>query len=208
MKLSIKRRTSLLLADAEVQPCSEKLLSWLTCLWTSQLRLVTAANISRCLFWVPFQSLIYACEDSAILHVILQEREESITNGIHVKPALLFPFSVPPRFSDNILISSEHRLQAHTVRLNSFNSITVGLARLSPLYLQLGWLTPLNSKSREAFGKIYEMTSRLKTSLSASSSPLYNAKVLQFEKEHPSLSSSAIGYFDCSTAVNQSCAVE
>lgn len=153
--------------NAEVRPAFQKPLSWLTRHWTSQLCLVVTAKVSRCLFGVRFQSLIYAWDDNAILHVILQEREESITNGIHAKQALLFPLSVPPRFYSDTLTSAEHWLQAHTVCHNSFSLITAGPAGLSPLYLQLGKLTPLNSKSWEAFGKIYKMTSRMKTSLPA-----------------------------------------
>lgn len=91
-------KDSPLSTNAEVQPAFQKLLSWLTRHWTSPLCLVVTANVSRCLFRVRFQSLIYAWDDNAILHVILQEREESITNGIRAKQALLFPLSVPPRF--------------------------------------------------------------------------------------------------------------
>lgn len=101
---------SLLSTDAKVQPAFQKLLSWLTHCWTSRLRLVATANVSRCLFRVHFQSLIYAWDDNAILHVILQEREESITNGIHAKQALLFTLCVPPRFSADTLTSAEHRI--------------------------------------------------------------------------------------------------
>lgn len=136
-----------------------KLLSWLTCLWTSPLHLAVSAKVSRCLFSVGFQSLIYAWDDNA---VILQEREESITNGIHAKQALLFPLSEPPRLSADTLSSAEHPQRAHTVCHNSFSSITAGPAGLHPLYFQLGRLTPLNSKRGEAFGKIYKMTFRIK----------------------------------------------
>lgn len=121
-----------------------KLLSWLTCLWTSPLHLALSAKVSRCLFSVGFQSLIYAWDDNAM---ILQEREESITNGIHAKQALLLPLSEPPRLS-----SAEHPQWAHTVCHNSFSSITAGPAGLPPLYFQLGRLTPLNPKRGEAFG--------------------------------------------------------
>lgn len=144
---------SLLSTDAEVQPAFQKLPSWLTHHWTSRLCLVAAANVSRCLFRVHFQSLIYAWDDNAILHVILQESEESITNGIHAKQVLLFALSVPPRFSADTLTSAEHRLRAHTVCHNSFSSITAGPAGLSLLYLQLGKLTPLNSKNGGSFWK-------------------------------------------------------
>lgn len=136
-----------------------KLLSRLTRHWTSPLCLVLTAKVSRCLFRVGFQSLIYAWDDNAMK---LQEREESITNGIHAKQALLFPLSEPPRLSADTLTSAERRLRAHTVCHNSFSSITAGPAGLSPLYFQLGRLTPLNSESGEAFGKIYKMTFRIK----------------------------------------------
>lgn len=121
-----------------------KLLSWLTCFWTSPLHLALGAKVSRCLFSVGLQSLIYAWDDNAM---ILQQRKESITNGIHAKQALLLPLSEPPRLS-----SAEHPQWAHTVCHNSFSSITAGPAGLPPLYFQLGRLTPLNSKRREAFG--------------------------------------------------------
>lgn len=127
--------------------CFSKLLSWLTRHWTSRLCLIVTANVSRCLFGVWARSLIYAWDDNATLHVILQEREESITNGIRAWPALLFPLGVPPRFSADMLTSAEHRLRAHTVCHSSFSSITAGPAGLSPLYPQLGKLTRLNSES-------------------------------------------------------------
>lgn len=168
------------LVECRSSICFFKKLSWLTCHWTSPLCLLVTANVSRCLFRARFQSLIYAWDDNAILHVILQEREESITNGIHAKQALLFPLSVPPRFSTDTLTSAEHWLRAHTVCHNSFSSITAGPAGLGPLYLQLGKLTPLNSKIGEAFRKIYKMKSRKKKKLPPFSLSLHGSIIQGF----------------------------